>query len=346
MKYSHVKYRFASLLWVSFGSVLGNLPLLAAQEPPTVEQLFAVQTVKVQSVETAKSRTNYGFVKAEDNRIYDIVPRFGGYVEKLFADTRYRKVKKGDVLAQVYSPEVLQAKEDYLNALRYDAKRPNKAMVRSAKAKLRLLGVSETEIDAVAKTKKADTLTSVVAPVSGWIFEKGIVEGSAFNDHTRLFRIVNLDRVWIEAELYQKELPLLPSLTQFHVRATGVDKTFRAKKVLLYPDIDPKAATATLRLEVENAGEQLLPGMYTTIASSAGDKRYLTLPRTAVIRKNGRWYAFVVGEYEGEYEPVEIDVRPLDRDRYEVVSGLAEGDEVVDNALFMMDSDAQINGLY
>jgi len=341
-----VSYGSASLLRVGFAFFMLALIPLAAAERPTVEQLFSVQTVKVEAVETAKSRTNYGYVKAEDNRIYDVVPRFGGYVEKLYADTRYQRVKKGEVLAKVYSPEVLQAKEDYLNALRYDAKRPNKAMVASAESKLRLLGVGRAEIDAVKKERKASTLTAIVAPASGWLFDKNVVSGSAFTDHTRLFRIVNLDRVWIEAKLYQKELPLLGSLTQFTIKATGVEGAFRATKVLLYPDIDPKEATATLRLEAENPEGRLLPGMYTTIASSTDNRRYLTLPRTAVIRKNGTWYAFVVGEYEGEYEPVEIDVKPLDRNRYEIVSGLSEGDEVVDNALFMMDSDAQINGLY
>ncbi len=325
--------------------ILALLPLHAA-EKASVEQLFAVQTVKVKSVATAKTQTNYGYVKAEENRIYEVVPRFGGYVEKLFADTRYRKVKKGEVLARVYSPEVLQAKEDYLNALRYDAKRPNKAMVASAKSKLQLLGVSDAEINAVNKRRKAGTLTDIVAPASGWIFEKSIVEGSAFKKGERLFRIVDLDRVWIEAELYQKELPNLAMLTRFSIKPTGVEGTFNAKKVLLYPNIDPKAATATLRLEAENPDRLLLPGMYVSVVSSSPDKPYLVAPRTAVIRKNGTWYAFIVGEYEGEYEPVRIDVKPLDRNRYQVVAGLAEGDEVVNNALFMMDSDAQINGLY
>lgn len=328
-----------------FSFLILALPLVAA-ERPTVEQLFAVQTVKVEAAKTVKAQTNYGYVKAEENRMVDVVPRFGGYVETLYADAKYRKVKKGEVLSRVYSPEVLQAKEDYLNALRYDAKRPNKAMVESAKSKLHLLGVSSAEISAVKTQRKAGTLTDIVAPASGWIFEKSVVEGSAFTKGERLFRIVNLDRVWIEAELYQKELPNMAALTRFTVKPTGVERVFNAKKVLLYPNIDPKAATATLRLEAENPDGLLLPGMYVSVVSSSPDKRYLVVPRTAIIRKNGTWYAFVVGGFKGEYEPVKVDVKPLDKNRYQIVSGLAEGDEVVNNALFMMDSDAQINGLY
>ncbi len=319
---------------------------LGAAERPSVEQLFAVQTVKVTRVKAAPSQTNYGYVKAEDDRIYDIVPRFGGYVETLYADTRYAYVKRGEALAKIYSPEVLQAKEDYLNALRYDAKRPNKAMVQSARSKLRLLGVSKREIDRIAKTRKVSEFTTLYAPVSGWLFEKRINQGSAFKTGALLFRVVNLDKVWVEAKLYQKQLPRLATLTRFSFRAVGVDGNFSAQKRLLIPDIDAKAATATLRLEAANPEGRLLPGMYVTLSASPEARDYLTLPRTAVIRKNGTWYAFIVGEYEGEYEPVEIGVEPLDRHRYRVLSGLSEGDEVVDNALFMMDSDAQINGLY
>lgn len=320
--------------------------LLHAAQTPTVTQLFNVQTVRVEKTAAARTQTNYGYVRAEESRTYDVAPRFGGYVQTLYADTRYRKVAGGDALAEVYSPEVLRAKEDYLTALRFHAKSPNAAMVRSVRDKLVLLGVGGDEIDAVRRTMKADPLTVIRAPAPGWIFTKTVSQGSAFRAGEKLFGIVDLGRVWVEAELYQNELPQLPSLKTFTVKATGVDAGFSATKELLYPNLDPKAATATLRLEVENPGGTLLPGMYATVTASAADAPVLTLPRTAVIRKNGAWYVFRAGDFKGEYEPVKVDVSPLDNTRYQIVSGLGDGDEVVDNALFMMDADAQINGLY
>ena len=110
--------------------------------------------------------------------------------------------------------------------------------------------------------------------------------------------------------------------------------------------LDEKEATLTLRLRLKNADNSLFPGMYASVISSAQTKEYLTLKRSAVIRKGGKYYAFVVGDFKGEYEPIEIQTRELNNDTYIVISGLREGDEVVDNALFMMDSDAQINSLY
>jgi membrane fusion protein, copper/silver efflux system len=323
------------------------LPLLLhCAEKPAVEQLFNVQTVKVEKTTAARTQTNYGYVRAEASRTYDVSPRFGGYVQTLYADTRYLRVTKGEALARVYSPEVLQAKEDYLTALRFNARTPSPGMVRSVREKLSLLGVSAAEIAAVRKTMKADPLTTILAPESGWIFVKNVRRGSAFKKGTTLFTIVDLSRIWVEVQLYQTQLPLLPSLETFTVRATGVDRDFSATKKLLYPDIDPKAATATLRLEVANPDGLLLPGMYATITSSAAAEPVLTLPRTAVIRKNGAWYVFRAGDFKGVYDPVKVDVVPLDEKHYRIRSGLHAGDVVADNALFMMDADAQINGLY
>ena len=110
--------------------------------------------------------------------------------------------------------------------------------------------------------------------------------------------------------------------------------------------LDPKEATATLRLTLDNAEEMLKPGMYAKLYSSSSKTRKLVIPKTAAMRKNGTWYAFLATDFKGEYEPLEIKVQPLDNKSFEVLSGLHKGDTIVNNALFMMDSDAQINSIY
>jgi len=320
------------------------MPLLL--QAATVEQLFNVQTVKVKEQKRAFSQKNYGYVKADESRIYDVVPRYGGYIITLYADKTYQKVTRGERLAKVYSPEILQAKEDYINAVNYDRQRPNAAMVASAKEKLQLLGVAENEIRAVRKSGRAGKYSTIYAPSNGYIFKKNVNNLGAFNAKQRLFSIVDLEKVWVEVKVYQKELAMYRTLGDFSFTVTGVDGTFSAKKVQLYPNIDPKEATATLRLEAMNSRGELLPGMYATVTASSRAETYLTLPTTAVIRKNGQFYVFLVSEFKGEYEPKTVDVEPLDDQTYIVKKGLNAGDEVVDNALFMMDSDAQINGLY
>ncbi len=325
------------------------LPLfMIASEPkkPTVEQLFNVETVKVKKITAAYKKSFYGLLKADERLVADVVPRFGGYIVKLYADTRYMKVKSGQPLAKVYSPEVFKAKEEYLNSLNYASGSGNSKMAESAKRKLLLLGVGKDEIAAIKSKRKSDPYTVIRSSVTGYLFEKNINEGSAFNAKSTLFKIVGLKNVWMEAKISEPEIERVNKAATFRVKARALPDLFEADNPLLYPQIDPKSALATLRLDVDNPDARLLPGMFATLIVESQAKSVLTLPRTAVIRKMGSWYVFKAGEFEGEYEPVEVDVKPIDNERYAIISGLKEGDEVVDNALFMIDSDAQINGLF
>lgn len=322
------------------------LPLSLLAKEATVEQLFSVQTVKVQKEKVSSKMKHYGYVTADESRIYDISPRYGGYVVKMHADKIYKKLNKGDPLVTVYSPEVFKAKDEYLKTFEYTKKRSNKEMLQSSKLKLKLLGVSDAEINEVLKLGRASENTTIYSPVDGYVFVKGIVQGTAFNAKSQLFKIVNLDEVWIEAKLFEEERARLEEIQSYELNFKGIEQTYTTTNKLLYPELDPKAATLTLRLRVNNKGNKLFPGMYASITSLTQTKERLILPATAIIRKDDKHYAFIVGEYEGEYEPLEVEVKPLDSRTYIIKSGLDEGDKVVNNALFMMDADAQINGLY
>ena len=322
------------------------LPILLFSKEATVEQLFSVQTVKVKKVSSRHSQKNYGYIKADDARVYDVSPRFGGFVVKLYANKIYKHINKGEALVTLYSPEVYKAKEDYLNSYNYTKGQKNRGMLRSSKLKLELLGVSKKEIDAVLTSKKVSKNTTIYAPQSGYIFEKNLNEGSAFNAKMKLFQIVNLDEIWVEAKIFDKDITWLKKADSFTISVKSSKEKYTTNSKLLYPNLDPKEATLTLRLRLKNKNNKLFPGMYANIISKDRAKEYLTLPQTAVIRKNGKFYAFVVGEYEGEYEPLEISVEVLNNDTYIIKNGLNAEDKVVNNALFMMDSDAQINSLY
>jgi Cu(I)/Ag(I) efflux system membrane fusion protein len=244
------------------------------------------------------------------------------------------------VLARVYSPEVLKAKDEYANSLRYSK---NKTMIRSSMTKLQLLNIPIKEIQTVQKERN---YTSIISPAKGYIFKKLVNNNSAFNAKQVLFEIVNLDNVWVEINIHQNQLQILQTVDTFTLSSPALDETFQAKNSGIYPMIDAKQESFTLRLEVKNKDLKLRPGMYMHVAMNQKEKNYLTLPTTAVIRKNGIFYVFIVGEYKGEYEPIEIQVEVLNPDTYIIKSALQAGDTVVNNALFMMDSDAQINGLY
>jgi len=312
----------------------------------TVEQLFSVQTLKVQKELSSHTKKNYGYVVADEARIYSIAPRFGGFVEKIYADKIYTYVKKGTPLVSVYSPKVYKAKEDYINSYNYTKTRANKGMLHSAKLKLELLGLSQKEIKELLSTKKVSKNTTIYAPVSGYIFKKNITHGSAFHAKNELYEIVNLDEVWVEAKVFEDDIAWLKNTDDFSISVKSSSKIYKASSKLLYPELNPKDATLTLRLRVKNNEKELFPGMYANVISQDKKQNYLTLPTNAVMRKDGKYYVFVVGEYEGEYDPIEVSVKPLNSHKYIITDGLNAGDEVVAKALFMMDSDAQINGLY
>ena len=331
----------------STGKEIPSKPKLKrSNNTPTIEQLFNVKTVAVREMNTAKKHVNYGYIVAQDSLKVDVTAWYSGFVQELYADTMYKKVMKGDALVKVYSPEVYKAKQDYLNSINYNRKTKMPEMLQSAKTKLILLGVHEKEIQQIQKVGDADVYTTIYAPIDGWVVEKKINKGSSFTTKKKLFQIVNLDKVWMEVKLFQEELQHLKTLDNFTLKTKGIEKTYQAKKSLLYPMIDPKEATATLRLEVDNSDGALIPGMYAKVYASAQNKSRLVIPRTATIRKNGTWYAFLATEFKGEYEPVKIKVKPLDNMYYEVTHGLDTTDTIVNNALFMMDSDAQINSIY
>jgi Cu(I)/Ag(I) efflux system membrane fusion protein len=319
---------------------------LSFAKEASVEQLFNVQTVKVKKVDVTKKIKSYGFAKADEARVYDVSPRFGGYAEKLYVKSTYAKVKKGDKLVKVYSPKVLKAKDDYLNTIKYTKLRPNKTMLKSAREKLSLLNISQREINDIDKKLKISSFTTIVSPDDGYIFKKSINNNSSFNEKENIFQVINLDKIWIEAKIHQNQLSSLKNIENFIITTPAYSQKFKAKKIQLYPELNPKEESFTLRLEVNNNKHLLKPGMYTTIKMHSKRQSYLTLPTTAVIRKNAKFYAFVLGEYEGEYEPLEVKVEILNPDTYIIKNGLENGAEVVNNALFMMDSDAQINGLY
>jgi Cu(I)/Ag(I) efflux system membrane fusion protein len=336
MHFFHIPLAFLVFIFTSF----------VQAKQANIEQLFNVRTVAVTQISTAKEEINYGYIKATDQSKTDVHAWFSGYVISLYADKIYSKVKKGDALAKVYSAEVYKAKQDYLHSLHFNDSRASASMLESAKVKLRLLGVSTKEITAIKHQRKASEYTTIYAPTSGYIWQKNINKGSRFTSQKKLFQILSLDKVWLEMKLFDSQVAHLDSLVNFRVSPVGLSQSYTAQKSILYPKVEAKEATYTLRLLLDNPKEALKVGMYAKVYASAKKENKLVLPHTAVIRKSGLWYVFLSTEFKGEYEPLEVKVKPLNQQYYEITKGLVLGDKVVDNALFMMDSDAQINSIY
>lgn len=326
--------------------ILIFIPIFLFAKGAIFKQLFSVQSVAVKKVMTSHIKKSYGYVTVDEKNIYDIAPRFSGYVEMLYANSTYKYVKKGEALAKVYSPQVYKAKEEFLSSIRYLKNNHKNGILSSAKEKLILLGVSNKEIEEIYKTAKVKKLTTVYSPIDGYIFKKSINQGSFFAKGKLLFEIVNLNNVWVEAKIFEQDLKWLKNTDSFDIKNKALPQIFKGKNPFLYPKSSPKEATYTLRLDVQNDSHKLIPGMYVSVIMKDKPQTYLTLPSTAVIRKGGKYYVFLVTEFKGEYEPKEVKVEVLNSHTYIIKDGLKEGERVVNNAMFMQDSDAQINALY
>ena len=320
------------------------LALALQADQAKVTQHFSVVTTKVKKEDVSLSRKYYGYVTVDESKISDVVPRFSGYVEKLYADKLYKYVKKGEPLAKVYSPEVYKAKDEYLRSYRYGKKQNAPGMIKSAKIKLLLLGVSSSEVDAVVRKGSAGELTTIYAPRSGYIFSKSVNEGSSFKKGGKLFEIVSLSDVWIRIKVNDTDIEWVRGVKRFDVSFDGLKKGYKAALDIIEPKLGLKESRYTVRTVVQNDGE-VYPGMYAKVEANKKVGERLVVPASAVIRKNGKYYAFLATEFKGEFEPVEVGVKRIG-DRYIVEKGLKEGDTIVKSAMFMMDSDAEINSLY
>ncbi|BAF70014.1 efflux RND transporter periplasmic adaptor subunit [Nitratiruptor sp. SB155-2] len=312
------------------------VPFLLCADRLSIEQLFNVKTTKVAKKDLFVQKTYPAIVKLDKSEIVDIAPRFSGYVEKLYAKEPMQHIKRGDILALIYSPEVYNAKEEYKNSLKFGL---DKRMTTASYLKLKLLGLPKDELKNPTKTL---TITKIVAPIDGFLLKKDVYPGSFFQKGKTIFRIASNEHFWVEAQIPGKDI-------DFYKKCDFISAYVRNEKVKitshkLLPIIDADSALAIVRLFVKS--KDVLAGEYAKVTIREHKKSILVVPKTAVIRKNGKWYAFKVGEYEGEYEPVAVQIKPLDNRYYQLISGLKEGETIADSAMFLLDSDAQINGLY
>ena len=313
------------------------LPLFLFASDATVEQLFNVKTTKVRQITKSQTKKFYGVITIDERDVVDITPRFSGYIEKLYANTKYQKVQKGEVLAKVYSPEVYKTKQEYQNSLRYGG---NSNISQALKTKLQLL-----EIDISKIKKNPKPFIMIRAKSDGYIIKSLAVEGGSFSSKKPLFTIAKLSNMRMEAKIPQKNIKDIKNFSSFEVQVPSQNKTYKATNPYLYPLIDKKSALATLRVDVNSNGN-LLDGQYANLIAKKVKQTYLVIPKTAVIRKNGVWYAFKKGEYEGEWEPTVVKLKSLDSKNYIVLSGLKKDEEIANKAMFLLDSDAQINGMF
>ncbi|MEV9593674.1 efflux RND transporter periplasmic adaptor subunit [Aliarcobacter butzleri] len=304
------------------------------------KQLFNKKITKVKKEEILLSKSFYGITKIDESSTFDIVSRFDGYITNLNANKSYMTIKKGEPLYSIYSSDILSIQ----NELQI-SKELNQNIYQSTLLKLDNLDIPKESQEKIKSGKLNNNGLVVTSPTNGILLQKNINNKSSVSKGTTLLQIASLDKIWFIASVYQEDLAFIKKDKQATIYIDGLNTSFNTKVDFIYPIFDDKSKTVDIRFILDNKELNLLPSMFGKVDIIDKQKQLLTLPKTAVLKKSDSFYVFKYVSND-EFKPVKIEAKRINSNKYEIISGLNENDEVIDNALFLLDSDALTNSLY
>ncbi|KLD95900.1 efflux RND transporter periplasmic adaptor subunit [Aliarcobacter butzleri] len=304
------------------------------------KQLFNKKITKVKKEEILLSKSFYGITKIDESSTFDIVSRFDGYITNLNANKSYMTIKKGEPLYSIYSSDILSIQ----NELQI-SKELNQNIYQSTLLKLDNLDIPKESKEKIKNGKLNNNGLVVTSPTNGILLQKNINNKSSVSKGTTLLQITSLDKIWFIASVYQEDLAFIKKDKQATIYIDGLNTSFNTKVDFIYPIFDDKSKTVDVRFILDNKELNLLPSMFGKVDIIDKQKQLLTLPKTAVLKKSDSFYVFKYVSND-EFKPVKIEAKRINSNKYEIISGLNENDEVIDNALFLLDSDALTNSLY
>jgi Cu(I)/Ag(I) efflux system membrane fusion protein len=292
-----------------------------------------------------------GRIEINERRSYTIAPKFEGWVEKLYVNTSGQKVSKGQPLFDVYSPELISALREYALAVQgeaslkeagEDAKTGMNQLAAASLARLKNWGIAEEQIREFTNTKDKRTLT-FYAPVSGIVLEKKAVQGMRFMPGEMLYQIADLSSVWVVAEVAEQDIGSVKagSVAQVNIAAYP-DKHFEGKVDFIYPTLDTATRTVQVRVELANPKGLLKPAMFANVELAVSDGgKVLTVPVSAVI-DSGTRQVVLVQLAQGHFDPRTVKLGSRSENYVEVLEGIAEGEQVVTSANFLIDAESNL----
>ncbi|MEP5837515.1 MAG: efflux RND transporter periplasmic adaptor subunit [Marinobacter sp.] len=304
---------------------------------PVVVNNLGVRTAQVQTSRWQAEIRTVGYVTYDEDRLLHIHPRVAGWVETLYVKAEGDPVTEGQALYALYSPELVNAQEELVLAL----KRNNQGLVQAAKDRLRALQMSDGFIDRLQRSKLVTQTVTFHASRDGVVDNLAIRQGFYVQPGTTMMSIGTLDEVWVEAEVFERQaasvragLPVVMT-TEFLPRAR-----WQGSVDYVYPTLDETTRTLRLRLRFSNEDALLKPNMFAQVViDTSGDEQVLTVPREAVIRTANQ-DRVVMALGDGHFKSVAVQLGRVGEHQAEIVSGLEMGDEIVTSAQFLLDSES------
>ncbi|MFC2157811.1 efflux RND transporter periplasmic adaptor subunit [Acidobacteriota bacterium] len=330
------------------GSGAGSIKIDGA-----VQQNMNLRLADVERRDITKIVRAYGKVTFAQDKQYAVNTKIQGWIEKLYVNTTGERIRRGQALLAIYSPELVSTQEEYLLAIKnfeklssspYDNIRQNaKKMLDMARNRLEFWDISEAEIEKIEETGKARRSIVLKSKISGVVTHKAVVEGDKVGPGMDLFHIADLSKVWIEASIYESDLPLIKVGQEAKLELDHVGGIPLVGKVdFIYPYLDKKSRSNNVRFIFNNPDQVLKPDMYATVniqIPAAMDS--LAIPSESIIHSGRRMIVFVT-RGDGKFEPREVKTGTESDDGYvEIISGLFEEDKVVVSGQFLLDSESQ-----
>lgn len=307
-------------------------------------QQMGIRTAKVERAAPLIALSAWGVVKASDGRIGRVHSRVDGYVEQLFVRERAALVKKGQPLLSLYAPELVAAQRELLTAERWQARggmAAERELAVAAREKLRTLGVPDADIEAIVREGAPRHALTLRAPQSGFVSDKPVVQGSYVEAGALLVELTDLSEVWVVGDLPESALPHVREGLKAEVRIPGEPAARSGAVSFVYPEVDVSRRTAELRVRLPNPDLALRPGTSAELALSLPAREGLYVPAAAVLDAGERQFVFVA-RAPGRYAQTRVVLGARAGERVEVLSGLAEGAEVVTSAAFLLDSETRL----
>ena len=319
----------------------------------SVQQNMNLRLAKVEHRPIRSVIRAFGKVTYAQDKEFAVSTKISGWIEKLHVNTLGQKVRKGEPLLEIYSPELVSTQDEYLLALNnleklgsspYENIRASaQKMLSLAKDRLEYWDISKSEIDELEKTGQTSRTLLLRSQFAGTVTHKGVVEGDKVGPGMDLFHIADLSQIWVEASVYESELPLLREGQRAELELDHIQgRRLEGKVDFIYPFLDQKARTNIVRLVFDNADYSLKPDMYATVrifTSVAEDT--MAIPSEAIIHSGQRNIVFVT-KGDGKFEPREVKSGAESDDGFtQILSGLFMDDLVVVSGQFLLDSESQ-----
>lgn len=302
-----------------------------------------------------------GRIEPDETKSKTVTAWVGGRIDRLHVRATGERVRAGQTIATLYSPEVLAAHQDLIAAKRQvermqaaseAARSAAEAALGAARDRLRLLGVSERRVLTMQSDEEPTRQLEIHTPFAGTVLERVATEGAYVSTGDALYRIADLSRVWVQLDAYQRDLPAIEEGQAVRIAVESLpDEVFEGKVAFIDPTVDSARRTARVRVEVANREGRLRPGMFVQAvvhgqSAAATSERPLVVPQTAPLFTGRRSVVYVeVAEADRPtYEARVVRLGPRAGDVYPVVAGLVEGERVVSRGAFVLDADLQIRG--